>query len=284
MCSVTAKNRRPPVQILSATLFITSLCTFLSSAALADSTQGQQLPVVQISSHEENPFHPTVEKNGAHPNSPPLKVILDSTRALPVTISLSRECSLGDADIILLEAGWSNTTSVRLSLESLLPEDTFAASVTVSVVELKSRGTTTKFSLPPYKGIRPMGLFICKDSNNEGRCRDKPVQRSDDIFARYNPKNSPEKLDPKKDITDKSYFFGNVLAYEDRVEFVQKQFTEQTAKQLSLTLATAKVAEAGKIVSRIKHLHSTLGSLPLNVQNSGIEITLPSLDLSGCSK
>ena len=90
MCSVTVKNRRPPVQILSAALFIASLSTFLSSAALADSTQGQQLPVVQISSHEENPFHPTVEKNGAHPNSPPLKVILDSTRALPVTISLSR--------------------------------------------------------------------------------------------------------------------------------------------------------------------------------------------------
>ena len=277
-----AENTKPSVRLMSVLLVTASL--FFSSTAIADSAAVQQAAKGQIASNAENPFRPTVEQTGSHPDLPPLNVMLGETRSLPVTISLSRECYLGDADMILLEAGWSHTPSIRLSLESLLPDDNFVASVMVPVAQLKTRGTKTNFPLPPYQGTRPMGLFICKDSREDGHCRNKPVQSSAELFARYNPDKSPEKLDRVKDIPDKSYFFGNLLAYEDRVEFAKEPFTDKTAARLSSNMEASKLVKREKILSRIKHLHATLGSLPLSERNNEIEITLPSLDLSGCGK
>jgi hypothetical protein len=253
-----------------------------SPPLLADERVQVTAPFLKVSTENQNPFKPSVNSDGTVPTPRLLKVPLSPSRALQVSVKLSKECYLGDMEAILLESGWSRDTNVRISLESLVPKDPFVATTLVSVTMLQSSSAKVSFTLPPTQQSTPMGIFICKDTGASGRCSDKEFERFDDLFARYNPLKHPETLDPTDDIKDKSYFFGHVVAYSDSVGLTSGDFTEEANKVIEQDITHLSPEQRVAALSKIQALHKTLGSLPLTADDTGVQITLPSMATEGC--
>ncbi len=240
-------------------------------------------PVIRVSSGSQNPFTKIAEVNGERKYRPMLKVPFANATDIKVAVKVTRECFFGDMEAIYLETGWSEEKTVRVSLESLDPQTPFSTSKEVGVKDLGSSKFETSFTLPLLSKPVPLGLFICKDSAKSGSCADKAVQKSEEIFARYDPRKSPDFNSPEfKKISDKNYFFGHLVGLNDGVELTDGALTEKGVAQLQSSLGGATRNESLPVVERIKKLHDTLGSVPLSVKDSVVEITLPSLTDKGC--
>lgn len=261
----------------------TAASMWLAIPGWTDDRSQLSAPIFKVSTDNANPFQPSVNPDGSIPKPKLLKVPLSSSRALTVSVNLSRECYLGDMEAIILESGWSRDSNVRISIESLVPNDTFVATSLVSITKLQTSLATFSFTLPKIQQSTPMGLFICKDTARTGRCSDKSVEKFDELFARYNPLKHPEQLNPKSDIKDKSYFFGHLVAYNDSIAVTSGEFTEETAKVIDQDLSHYRPEERAAVMSTMQALHKTLGSLPLTSDDTGVRITLPSMASEGCS-
>jgi hypothetical protein len=241
-------------------------------------------PIVRVSHGNKNPFSKSVEPNGESKQRPMLKIPLSKSSDLKVVVKVSRECFLGDMEVIYLETGWSGEKTVTVSLESFDPQVPFLASKQVAVKDLSGSNLELDFTLPLVSKPLPLGLFICKDSAKTGSCLNKAVEKSEDIFARYDPRKPAVDFEAKgfRDISDKSYFFGHLVGYKDGVEVTDGALTESAVAQLYGALSRAADDQGAKFVERIKKLHETLGSLPLSPRDSAVQITLPSVTDEGC--
>ena len=263
--------------------FATAFLAALPLSPLSAAPTINQPEPLQLASSSENPFSRTVQRDGAKIQHPPAKIAIPKSRRVTVAIKRDHQCYLGDINLMIVDTGWARTDKVRVSIESLDPQNPFVSSVEVPVMRFREKDFNLTLSVPPASTTTPTGLFICKDVENSGRCLDKMVMTSKELFKFYDPDLPLAERDPKRDIVDKSYFFGSFVTYGDRLEVHQGNYDSAAEQSLRESISSLPADRADAAVKKATHMHHTLGSLPLSTAKGAVVATLPGFDPSTCA-
>lgn len=205
--------------------------------------------------------------------------------SLRVTTVKKLSCNFGDFDAISGAVKRSEDKSLLLSLESLSVEDGVAP-ITVKISEAQfAKGFTGSLKIPANLGPRQLGLFLCKDSDNVGRCAVKPVADINQVL-RENLVQSAETL--PAEAADRIYYFQYVYVDADggvnifRHTPIAKQAIEILSNKFGKTFKADRVEAERMSLAKADLFTRTLKSVPLSRKTDGFYITLPGRDNSRC--
>lgn len=183
-----------------------------------------------------------------------------------VKVAERRTCELGDFDILARALGAEER--LTLSIEALSPDPNLPGeSAALSVKDLL--GFRRGFTLNGVHQYSRLGIFLCRDSRNEGYCAAKPGAQLVN-FPGFGGKPA-----------DANYFFQPlVLVADDQFVSASAPTAPMDAAYFSLfewVINHSNNTPAESLrqeKARAFGLAQTIGSLPLSVQNNEITITL----------
>ena len=199
---------------------------------------------------------------------------LDSTDKVDLAIKLAprpQPCMKGDIDVI--EASMKDGKSkLLLSLEPLSGRSG-AKTQTLDLNRLREGGLYT-FSVDYSQLEQGMGLYICRDSDNSGRCFNKKIismsQLSDTFF------NPNRKLNLTKDPV---YYFQMFIADQGRLEIPgSNSFSSSKRKHLMQYLASKGTEQkngAKKMAALTHEMHAKVSSIPIRIEGKTLTMVLP---------
>lgn len=216
--------------------------------------------------------------------------VSSSSQNLKVKITVpSHGCHLGDWDAIATERDNSDNPKILLSLEPLASDSAIKPEVKdISAFDLK-KGYTAIFNAPKVNAPTPFALYICKDSDNVGKCSGKPkmdIQKVLEIYMPTVPKDNqlthiPEFPDPPK-ASDKIYYFGFVVMGKTNIYSLKQEAIEKNQAAIGKELAQIGVPEAEKVFQEVRLLDATLKSAHPSLEDGALNISLPHLDVAAC--
>ena len=215
---------------------------------------------------------------------------------LKILLTSSAQCSWGDLDLISLDLREHRQKNIPTRL--LVSVEALDGSM-ASTVEIDIRGFVegAEASLPqvvlPLTKVRkgtPVGIFVCKDSVGEGRCRTKKIEDFDGVLARHIVELrdgvsvdgvSPDRVDPTTAGDDVVYFFQPAILTSDGLSVVTEDFTKESLSAFERELEARYGADSSSI-AMLRHGVTRVRSGLVMVPSSGITIDLPSSDQSKC--
>lgn len=194
-------------------------------------------------------------------------------------------CNFGDYDAIAGNLNRSDEKNLLLSLESLSVEDGFKPiNVRISQTEF-NKGFAGKLEVPANLGPRQLGLFLCKDSDNIGRCAVKPVADINQVL-RENLTQAAETLPAQA--PDRIYYFQYVYVDAEgglnifRHSPIAKQAIQILSTKFAKTFPADTVELERMSLAKADLFSRTLTSVPLTRRNDGFYVTLPARDNARC--
>lgn len=206
---------------------------------------------------------------------------LGKTRDLTFEIQKKPSCFFGDLDVILVEASWAGFNSLRISLEPLDNSKIKGVSQVFPIKKLADGPLSISLRAPSVTRDTLMGVFICSDQRKSGSCKTKEVVPAGQVIKRYAPDAQPEKLNPKRDIQDKVYYFNHVIVGADQVASSQNGFDKTEQSRLEQIVKGPKNEGEASLLT-VNRLHFTLTSVPLKQEDNRLKITLPISDFPHC--
>lgn len=229
-------------------------------------------------------FAPNATTDGVRIQQAPSVLKLDESRKVPVRITKKNACYFGDLDTILLEMSWGKFTEVIMTLEPITGNGKGAAPASLHASKLGEPDLTVDLKIPLVTQPTVMGLFICKDVAKSGSCRNKKVIPIEDTMNKYAPDSHPEKLDPKKDIPDKIYFFNHVVVTSDSIETMDTVYDSREQSRVADLIKQHPAKGDQELLERIGSLQKNFASVPLSQQNGTVTAVLPLSDFPNCGK
>lgn len=207
----------------------------------------------------------------------------DSTHvSLPVQIEMKLRCMFGDLDAIGLDLLHSANHKLLLTLEPVLESDRSIEPIVRDITKAPfAQGYTTEFSLPRSEIPRPLGLFICKDSDEAGHCNGKEIADISAVISTYDVRNTPPRdYQP----SDKAYFFQFLLVQGSTLYFYPGPIVERGYQELEggLVETPETARDAAATVKRARSYLETVASEPLEAVNGSVVIALPRNDFRKC--
>ncbi len=191
--------------------------------------------------------------------------------SLPIKFENMKRCMIGDYDIISREISQDRTAKLLLSVEPLLVSELSAPPVVqqAALSDLRD-GQSRLFLLAPSTRPVLMGLYICKDSNNEGRCGGKQVV---DVAQPSTGKPA-----------DKIYFFAPFVLEQNKFTAFQSRMQDSGYEQMSAYLAErlGATAEARAGTAKVKNILTTVRPATVRTPGSSIVVDLPVLSRALC--
>lgn len=217
----------------------------------------------------------------------PLKV-QDSNATLAVRIAAESRCFFGDLDVLALDLALSKNPRLLLSLEPIFLSDTSFEPRSTEWHNPKSlhdiirgAGFYTSLSFLKLESPKLLGLYICTDSNNTGRCLGKPEVEFDEILQRHEVgRNVPKDIV----IPDKIYFFRYLVITPQFARIFEAPMSEIRYELLERYLEPIIPGKATRTnaISVIRRFNARIGSLPLKVEEEPVRISLPWFDRKNC--
>jgi len=196
-------------------------------------------------------------------------------------------CREGDLDAIKGDLDLSEVKRVILTIEELVPSDgqvpLYSKPVHFSLLE---RGGNLRVDLPRPAAPRQLGLFICKDSSNTGRCNDKKVMRIDEILMehqRYGKKEAGVLVD------DRVYFFqyffvdgnGSFATFQNAP--VAKETFANLSEKLAQYFPVERLEAERQVLQQAQNTIRKVDSLPLLTEKQGVAALLPGTGGKKCT-
>ena len=203
---------------------------------------------------------------------------------LRVKFGTRETCLIGDMTIIRIDL--ANSFPDQRLLLSLEPmdeeEDVIEPQVIPITVQALARGGDATFPLQKVEGMRVLGLYICKDSDNERSCRDKRIEPLDEVFKFYTSGKVPRDYKAP----DRTYFFHTILLNDGQVQFFSEPVINRSYLALRETLDRQLETDnrEREMTRRILQYHRTLKSEPPRVEDDKLLIEIPEQDYKKCRK
>jgi hypothetical protein len=214
---------------------------------------------------------------------------------LKVKISLEPRCFFGDMEGMILESRTSaKDAKFFLSLEDMM-DDGAISPVSVELPRADAFNDQMEYDLPipaNYKGI--LGLFICKESTGQfKKCKDKQIVDYGEILKRYQVNyNKTDKTvqnvaaspDYSKDSSDKIFFVKPIFVEGHRLLVPTKAMSKERYGKFDEFFTLMKIDQnmVKRAIENIQFMGSTIGSLPLRIENARIALVLPVFGSKKC--
>lgn len=198
-------------------------------------------------------------------------------------------CMEGDFDIIKREVLHARNPRLLLSVEPLGGSiGTFEPIVHEITADDLVAGLFFSFAIPRQERPQHLGVFLCLDSANSGRCSNKPVDNLSNVPLRYikgaRPKEDQDK--PLPSARDRIYFFQYLLYDDGRVYGFDSLLDDEEYPKLDAYVSD-RVQDAGvssEVIARVRHLNTTLRSMPARITRHAIVVNLPRHDRAKCAE
>jgi hypothetical protein len=207
-----------------------------------------------------------------------------SGNSVTIGVNPLGRCGPGDLDAINIDLRHSSPKArVLFSLEPFDPSDNFPASVHETNLMELSRGTPQRFDLPNKK-IALMGLYVCKDSDQTGYCRNKRMGDINEVFNYDVPghRNVPQ-VTP-----DRVYFFQFLVRAGNNLLVIGKEnlgaFEYNGLRRILGHLMPGDARGLADITKKIQRVNGTIVSLPMQVQGNEAFAVIPRADNSFCPR
>lgn len=209
---------------------------------------------------------------------------------LQIEVKAKNECFLGDFNLMMLDLeNASDKPNFLVSVEPLLLGEAnigpMAQEMTLKEAEA---GAVKTFRLPRFQRPTQLGVFLCKDSKNEGHCSGKEFSEFNDFMGQL---FKGMEQGGKFRSTDHIYFFqylfweeeGKLAAMND--ENIQMMTDEVYRHRLDYVLSKSPQfpRERQQAMDRVKALSVAVRSLPLEIKGSKLTALLPKND-PNCKK
>lgn len=266
---------------LGAAIFLFRENSLRQAAALLDAPSEKPRPaiIVGVPPMGDEEFRDALPWNRYAPKTK------GESLSLHVSTAKKLSCNFGDFDAISGAIKRSDDKTLLLSLESLSVEDGVAP-ITIKISEAQfAKGFTGSLKIPANFGPRQLGLFLCKDSDNVGRCAVKPVADINQVL-RENFEQSSQTLPAQA--ADRIYFFQYVYVDTDgavnifRHTPIAKQAIEILSNKFGKTFKANRLEAERMSLAKADLFTRTLKSVPLSHSADGFHVTLPGRDNSRC--
>jgi hypothetical protein len=223
---------------------------------------------------------------------PPPSQVLELDEEIEFTFGPKPGCLMGDMDTISKELSRKGSQRLLFSIEPVLAQDTRFRPLVKQVDpgEAVSSGTTVQFKLPKVQKPVHLGLFVCKDNQDEGRCATKKpynlVKMTSILF--FKGPARAEKLVQ----ADKPYYFQYILYDGKRLRFMSSAVDSEHAFHRWAHELQKELAASGErryhqdALARVGQLQRMLTSRPLEVRKgrkrTALTALLPLLDRDRC--
>ena len=204
---------------------------------------------------------------------------------LTMTFRLStyKRCTLGDRDAIAFDMyRTGDKFRLLLSVEPLFSDEEVHPK---HAEEIRKRfvfqDKPIELHIPSYSEPTLLGVFICKDSKEEGRCAEKKAEDINEIFKSHAPgKNSSHHWHPD----DKVYYFQPVLAHEDKVWILSWQDIGKNGEHFkrSINIVAGEDQVSAESIHKAITLDKTIQSEIFKSQGGAFEIRLPHYSQAKC--
>lgn len=214
---------------------------------------------------------------------------------LPLQIIAESRCTFGDFDAIYFDARYSKFPLVLSSFETISEKKSQTLDVlnisqkSLDFVNLamSEQGFNHQFNLSAVSEPTVVGVYLCLDSKQEGKCSTKPFYDVNAVLDNY----SIKKVLPKNySAADKTYFFSFLVMDKGEIYFPTSAYSKEQYDALG-KFFTAKIGNKGtNSLEKIKKLNHVLASMPLssvkvnNTQEDAIRISLPKINPTKCFK
>jgi hypothetical protein len=210
---------------------------------------------------------------------------LSDDGTLRVSMESRKWCTLGDLDVIALDGKASENPKFLLTVEPLNPEDAgFQPMVRSLTSNDFQKGFRTTFKLPHLNKTMQAGLFLCKDSGNQGRCN-TDAKEAIDINRMLSNDSEGMKKNNHFRSPDRIYFFQYLYLEGDHSV---RAFQNPDVPDVSFDAVSARLKTASgnakdedmlqNALGRAKRFQQTLRSLPLEQGGGYARIVLPMMD------
>ena len=213
-------------------------------------------------------------------------------------------CELGDLDVIDKDLKYSKNARLLLSLESLVPDDeSFQPVVRRLNPANLMEGYRVTLRVPAHEGVRHLGIFLCSDPDNVGRCfnSQKQIRDLNHVFRQYvahEQKIREEQirlkekgLDPNSakiaaiEAEAKIYYFSYLLVKNNVVTVLDNQMPDDRYVDLKAHIGkTTTIEKADILTKRVKALNTVLRSISVDFDSDQRRMTLnfPRYDMRRC--
>ena len=220
---------------------------------------------------------------------------------LMLKIIPKERCLLGDLDVINKDLAASDNPKLILSIEPLLQGDNsinpviqrlehidtgFSASI--SIPKPPTKGKDTQKDAQKNQDSLHLGLFICKDSEQEGRCNSKDFRDIEEVNNEHLNQNDPARSTPNWPI-DKIYVFQYLLFDGQHLSVLGKNLDEEAVFEALDSYVKAKLLKSLSMdvltdsMQRVRKLTTTIRSVEFNFdQENQIELFLPKYSKNAC--
>jgi hypothetical protein len=196
---------------------------------------------------------------------------------IPLWLASRQSCNPGDLTALAGDVRRSSRKRVLVSLEPLRPEDDVMEPVTkrISVDEVL-RGHRVEFDVQLKRVPAQLGLFVCRDDQEQGRCGTKdPVD-----YERVWGEIDAELRKPQPEAApDRTYAFQYVHVESDGrlLTFQDSPVAAQTWDVLARRVAAWSGGDdASRSLERARELTKRLDSVPLDARSGHWVFVLPS--------
>ncbi len=223
-----------------------------------------------------------------------------SNGKFPMNFKVTNNCMFGDFDAIKQDMLYSESKKLLVSLESLA---TGEEAVTEVLGKLSQPVTIKKedklgdvmtdfdtyfkvlsnygedFTLE-YKSPSEPELYllkVCKDSTGKNSCKDKPYVTVLEIVEQY--KNPGRSFKPE----DRVYYTQLVSIDSDNITVLADSVSQENVAAITANFTEKNVAGASTLGNQLVGV-AKVRSLPLNIYNNKLQITLPSFDPVKCGQ
>ena len=233
-------------------------------------------------------FFATCEQAGAATDLTSFEKLPKDPAGVKLKIKVpSNGCIISDWDVITMERENSDNKRLLLSIEALGD-----ASVKPVVKEITNfdltKGFVSTLSLPSTAAATPLAIYICKDTENSGKCTGKEAKDINTVAKAYSaplpvdPRNNnlPEMPKPPK-ATDKIYYFGYLVVDKSTVYSLKSEAMKDQAT-VNADLKKLGVAKTEQAFAELKKLDAEIRSEQPALEEGALTINLPHMDPAAC--
>ena len=204
--------------------------------------------------------------------------------SLGVRVKAEKRCTFSDFDAIAFDAMHMPERRIIISLESVVENDNSFPNQSILLDNpntLVKKGINLDFSFPFLKKSNLVGIFICSDSRNEGRCntQNKEIADYGEIFRFYS-EIPPKGYTPP----DRIFYFRPLVVSPKQAVFATRQMSKtRYPLQKRFLEEELDMFIPPNMYERIESLSKKLTSMPLRNIVGRIAVDLPVYNASRCA-
>lgn len=218
-----------------------------------------------------------VSEVSAQPSMSPIRP--DKERRITIETIPQKSCFIGDLDLMAFDMKLSKTAYFTLTLESIAG-DSLSIAPTILDNEVLAGPQTVRIYIPKISEPKLLGLFICKDSNRSGSCKNKRIDSIVDVIRQYSKVNDPQLLDPAKNFPDRVFYFNALVASPEYLEIIEP-YNKSENLAIDAVNKVAGIDHSG-MTSFLKEAYNKINSVPFKQDEEKLQVILPKYDPSAC--